>query len=170
MGGGNLGKPEGFCAQPRATRGRGGGEGPRPSVRRGVGGEEDSDVPRLPAAGTRIQCLRFAQVQRVLPVGGAERDRHPSLFAPSLPASQRLSYPVSGLIFYAGKWKGITMKIYVCSERGCFPSVASRNHCFPFPFFILALGSSVESGAGGACLRGGGLITGLRVSGRAGRL
>lgn len=86
-----------------------GAERARGRVYAGTGGEEDSDVPSLPAAGTRTQCQRFAQVHRALPVGGAEGDRHPSLFAtpPPHPASQRLSYPVSGLIFYAGKCKGL---------------------------------------------------------------
>lgn len=77
---------------------------------------------------------------------GAEMARHPLGPTPP-PAFLRLSYPVSGLIFYASKWKGITMKIYVCSERGWFPSVGSRNRCFPSPSTPSgrALGSSSPS-------------------------
>ena len=79
----------------------------------------------------------------------AEGVGHPSLFGCPPPASQRLSYPVSGLIFHESKWKGITMKIYVCFERGWFPSVGSWDRRFPFPFFIRALGSAGRRGAGG---------------------
>ena len=110
-------------------------------------GEGDAGAPGLPASGTGTQYQRSArEFQATLPGGGAERAGHPSLFGFPPPASQRLSYPVSGLIFHASKWKGITMKIYVCSERDWFPSVGSRDRCFPFPFFIRALGSAVPRG------------------------
>lgn len=65
----------------------------------------------------------------------------PFRFHPDL-ASHLLSYTVSGLIFYVSKWKGITIKIYVCFKHGWFPNAESRNRCFPFPFFIPALGES----------------------------
>lgn len=132
-----------------------GGEGPRARL--------GCLLPEL-----ELSASALPEFRATLPGGGAERAGHPSLFGYPPPASQRLSYPVFGLIFHGSKWKGITMKIYVCSERGWFPSVGSRDRCFPFPFFIRALGA--QSGAGGACLRGGGLITGLRGSWRAARL
>lgn len=64
-----------------------------------------------------LNTSALPEFRATLPGGGAERAGHPSLFGFPPPASQRLSYPVSGLIFHASKWKGITMKIYVCSER-----------------------------------------------------
>lgn len=44
------------------------------------------------------------EFRAILPGGGAERAGLPSLWLPS-PASQRLSHPVSGLIFHASEWK-----------------------------------------------------------------
>lgn len=95
------------------------------------------------------------EFRATLPGGGAEGTRHPSLFGFPPPASQHLSYPVSGLIFHTSKWKRITKKIYVCSESGWFPSVGSRDRCFPFPFFIRALGSAVERGGESVCKAAG---------------
>ena len=133
-------------------------------------GSGDSGAPGVPAVEVGTQCSAGVPSDPAGCVRVAEGVGHPSLFGFPPPASQRLSYPVSGLIFHESKWKGITMKIYVCFERGWFPSVGSRDRRFPFPFFIRALGSAGRRGAGGACLRGGRLITGLRVSRRAARL
>lgn len=105
-----------------------------------------------------------------MPGGGTEGGRHSSLFGFPSSAYQRLSYPVSGLIFHAGKWKGTTMKIYVCSVRGWFPTAGRRDCCFPFPFFIRALGNAVGRWGWGASPLRRGLITGLHVSQRAARL
>lgn len=102
----------------------------------GLGREEDAGAPRLPAVGTNPRLHRGRCARAVRP--------GPLILRP--PLSQHLSHPVSGLTFYASKWMGITMKIYVCSERGWFPSVGSRDRCFPIPFFICALGRAVERG------------------------
>lgn len=111
----------------------------------------------MPAVGVGTQCRCSAGVPSD-PAGCvcvAEGVGHPSLLGFPPPASQRLSYPVSGLIFHESKWKGITMKIYVCFERGWFPSVGSRDRHFPFPFFIRALGSAVGRGGEAVCAAAG---------------
>lgn len=110
------------------------------------------------------------EFRAMMPGGGTEGARHSSSFGFPSSASQRLSYPVSGLIFHPGKCKGTTMKIYVCSESGWFPTAGRRDRCFPFPFFIRALGSAVGRRGWGASPLRRGLITGIGVSQRAARL
>lgn len=89
-------------------------------------------------------------------------------------ASHLLSYPVSGLIFYASKWEGITIKICVLQAR-LVSQCREPKSLLPISIFHSCFGGAQVSARaravrGWGCLRFGGLITGLGVSGPALRL
>lgn len=69
------------------------------------GRKEGAGAPRLPASGIGTQCQRSAGVPSNPARRWSGEGRLPSLWLHS-PASQRLSHPVSGLIFHASEWKG----------------------------------------------------------------
>lgn len=134
-----------MCLRPAEAPGRGGsGRSARWGAwGSGNGRKEGAGASRMPAFGMETQCQSSAGVLSHPARRWSGEGRAPSLFGFPPPVFQRLSHPVSGLIFHAGEWKGFTVKIYVCSECGWFPSGGRRDLCFPFSFFIRAMGSTV---------------------------
>lgn len=135
-GAGNLGRPERFLRKEQLSR-----LAPELDAPGAPAWEWSWRAPNLQAvAGSKeSSTFTFARVWACgEPLGSVEGGSRAPLRSHPDPASHLMSYPVSGLIFFTSKWKWITMKIYVCSASGWFPSAGNRNLCFPFPFFIPA--------------------------------
>lgn len=134
----------------------------------GMRGAGAPGAPGVPAVGGGTQCS--AGVQATLPGVCVQRkaSRHSSLFGFPPPASQRLSYPCLSPDISREQMEGDYNEDLCVFRAGLVSQYKGAGIAASHFHFHSRFGSAVWRG--GACLRGGGLITGLCVSRRASRL